>query len=551
MPISHGDQLFEMIRSLSKAEKRNFRLYARRIQGQGEHDAKFMQLFDLLEKQKEYDENTLVRKFKEVEKGKENVDNGSEDGTKSQLSNLKRHLYQHILTSLRLMEIHKNEEIQVREWIDYASILYGRGLYLQSLKLLAKAKVLAEKIKHDLLQLEIVEFEKKIESRHITRSSTERMEELMNGAKNQGENSLNIAQLSNYKLLLQRKFINHGHAMNDADRDEIIKEFQNGFPLENDDAANTFFQKIYLYQVYYWHYYLLLDYAKCQKYCEKWVELYHAEPKMIEMDVDMYMIGMHQLLIMAFLQRDHPVFNVNLEKFELFRKTHYPKLNPNSRILSFLFVHQGRFNRDFLEGSFSRGVEDTIPKTLKRIKKYDHQLDPHKVQIFYFKIAWMYLGAGKPGTAVDYLNKILNQPGKTLRDDMSIYASLLFIMAHYDLKSFDFLDYTVNNTHRAIMKQKKDSKNDQSSKDGGGPSKLQLISINFLRQLIGAAPDERIKLFQKFRNNLKELKDDPYERRSFVFLDIEAWVESKIQNKRIEEVVRERFLQRLEQAQTD
>jgi hypothetical protein len=99
------------------------------------------------------------------------------------------------------------------------------------------------------------------------------------------------------------------------------------------------------------------------------------------------------------------------------------------------------------------------------------------------------------------------------------------------------------------MKQKKDSKKDQSSKGGGGPSKLQLISINFLRQLIGAAPDERIKLFQKFRNNLKELKDDHYERRSFVFLDIEAWVESKIQNKRVEEVVRERFLLRLELAQ--
>ncbi len=551
MPISHGDQLFEMIRSLSKAEKRNFRLYTKRIQGQGEHDAKFMQLFDLLEKQTVYDENTVVRKFKEIEKGKENGDNGSDDGGKSQLSNLKRHLYQHILTCLRLMEIHKNEEIQVREWIDYASILYGRGLYLQSLKLLAKAKVLAEKINHDLLQLEIVEFEKKIESRHITRSSTERMEELMKGAKNQGENNLNIAQLSNYKLLLQRKFINHGHAMNDADRDEIIKEFKADFPLGSDDAANTFFQKIYLYQVYYWHYYLLLDYAKCQEYCEKWVELYHAEPKMIEMDVDMYMIGMHQLLIMAFLQRDYPVFNVNLEKFEHFRKDNYLKINHNSRILSFLFVHQGRFNRDFLEGSFSRGVDETIPKTLKRIKKYDHQLDPHKVQIFYFKIAWMYLGAGKPGMTVEYLNKILNQPGKVLRDDMQVYANLLFIMAHYDLGNYDLLEYMVNNAHRAIMKQKKDSKKDESSKNSGGPSKLQLISVAFLRQLVGAAPDERIKHFLKFRNSLKELKDDLYERRSFVFLDIEAWVESKIQNKRIEEVVRERFLLRLEQAKAN
>ncbi|MBK8043490.1 MAG: hypothetical protein IPK21_13035 [Haliscomenobacter sp.] len=160
-----------MVQSLTKAEKRNFRLYARRIQG--ESDAKFMQLFDLLEKQKEFHEEALLRKMK--------------GASKSQFSNLKRHLYQHILTSLRLLEMGKREEIQVREWMDYADILYGKGLYLQALKLLSKAKTLAISMNHDLLHLEIVEFEKRIESRHITRSTTERMEglteEAQNGAK--------------------------------------------------------------------------------------------------------------------------------------------------------------------------------------------------------------------------------------------------------------------------------------------------------------------------------------------------------------------------------
>ena len=66
MPISHGDQLFEMIQSLTKAEKRNFRLYAKRIQG--ESDAKFLQLFDLLEKQKDFDEESVIRKLKDSNK---------------------------------------------------------------------------------------------------------------------------------------------------------------------------------------------------------------------------------------------------------------------------------------------------------------------------------------------------------------------------------------------------------------------------------------------------------------------------------------------------
>ena len=56
----------------------------------------------------------------------------------------------------------KGANYKVREYVDYAYILYGKGLYLQALKILKKAKDLA--IKHHLIymQLTIVEFEKKL-----------------------------------------------------------------------------------------------------------------------------------------------------------------------------------------------------------------------------------------------------------------------------------------------------------------------------------------------------------------------------------------------------
>jgi hypothetical protein len=517
MPISHGDQLFEMIQSLTKAEKRNFRLYAKRIQG--ESDAKFLQLFDFLEKQKDFDEELIIRKLK--------------DSNKSQLSNLKRHLYQHILTCLRLMEIHKSEEIQIREWIDYAVILYGKGLYLQSLKLLAKAKTLANKLNHDILQLEIVEFEKRIESRHITRSTTQRMDELQRESEEHSDTNLSIALLSNFKLALQRHFINNGHVKTTEERLALEKDFRDKLPKQEEDAK-TFFQKIHIYHAYYWYHYLLQEYDKCQEYAAKWVNLYASEPKMIEMDMDMYMIGMHQLLVTAFYLRNYPVFIETLDRFEKFRKEVYPKFNYNSQILSFLFVHQGRFNRHFLEGSFQEGTGRTLQHTLRRIRRYDNKLDAHKLLIFYFKIAWLWMGAGKPTTAIDYLNLILNHPGKALREDMQAYASLLFIMAHYDLKNVDFLDYVINNTARFISKM-------------SDPSKLQKASISFFRRLLNARPDDTQKLFQDFRKKLEELKASDFEKRSFIFLDLESWVESKIQHKSLAQVVKERHERRLEQ----
>ena len=102
MPIANKDQLFQLIKSLSKAEKRNFKLYVGRLDSN--KNPLFLQLFDALDKLTEPDNSTLIKKMK-------NVDSSS-------LTNLKRHLYSQILTSLRLIHSKKDPSIQIRENID-------------------------------------------------------------------------------------------------------------------------------------------------------------------------------------------------------------------------------------------------------------------------------------------------------------------------------------------------------------------------------------------------------------------------------------------------
>ena len=62
---------------------------------------------------------------------------------KQQLSNSKAHLYRQILVSLKLNPMHQNAKMQVREQLDFATILYNKGLHKQSLKVLDKAKGIA------------------------------------------------------------------------------------------------------------------------------------------------------------------------------------------------------------------------------------------------------------------------------------------------------------------------------------------------------------------------------------------------------------------------
>ena len=123
---TQSDALFVLIKSLSKSEKRQFKLYVGRLGGNT--DAKFFSLFKFLEKLKIYDEREIIK---------------SGIVTKLQLSNLKAHLYRQLLISLRLNPSHQNIRVQIREQLDFATVLYQKGLYKQSLKLLDKAKAMA------------------------------------------------------------------------------------------------------------------------------------------------------------------------------------------------------------------------------------------------------------------------------------------------------------------------------------------------------------------------------------------------------------------------
>ena len=70
------DNLFVLIKSLTKSEKRQFKLYVGRMDSN--EDSKFLNLFNLLDKIKLYDEKIILE---------------SKIVSKQQLSNLKAHLY--------------------------------------------------------------------------------------------------------------------------------------------------------------------------------------------------------------------------------------------------------------------------------------------------------------------------------------------------------------------------------------------------------------------------------------------------------------------------
>ncbi len=507
MPISNYNELFGLVKSMTKAEKRNFNLYAKRIGG--DENMKFLQLFDVIDKQKQENEEAIFT--------------GLEHIGKQQFSNLKRHLYKQLVTSLRLIHISKDTSIEVREHIDFAKILYGKGLFHQSLKILTRAKRIAETSDLDLLILEILEFQKLIEARHITRTGALKNVELITEAENRFTSVHSEVRLSNLKILIHGWYIRNGHIQSEEDYDTVKEFFEKNLPNYDLDSL-SFQEKVFLYQSYVWYYYTILDFKQCFEYSIKWVELFKKNEHFQKWDVDLMMRGYFYILTTAYYNRDKASFEKYLEEFEKFRKSKYHTFNENSRIFSFIYVHNGRLTRFGLSGEFEDGLK-VIPKTLRRIKRYENKIDPHRIIVFYFKIAWIYLAAGKAGKSVNYLNKLFQIEIGFLRRDLQIYSQILFLMAHYDLENYDLMKYLIQRAESSFGKIK-------------NRSKLQEESIKFFKKINRKGKSDHIDLFIEFSDELQLLQRDQYEKRAFLYLDIFSWVQSKVLRQTVSEVVK-------------
>ncbi|MEZ4840607.1 MAG: hypothetical protein R2821_03600 [Flavobacteriaceae bacterium] len=510
MTNQQKDNLFVLVKSLSKSEKRQFKLYVGRLGGNT--DSKFLALFNLLDKMNKYDEKVVL-----------------ESGIvkKAQLSNLKAHLYKQILISLRLNPLHQNVRVQVREQLDFATILYHKGLYKQSLKILDKAKSMAIENEEKNIAYEIVELEKVIESQYITRSMSNRADELIEQAKSLSIQNTITSKLSNLSLQLYGLMLKTGYVKNDKEYKQITKYFYDRMPdFKHEDLG--FREKLWLYKSYVWYSFLVQDFLSGYKYASKWINMFYKTEGMISLNPVFFLKGNHYLLESLFYLKYHSKFKKTLEKLEniIYSSNLLPN-EDNVSVLSFMYVYNNKLNLHFLEGSFKEGLP-LVDEILKGIKLYNDRIDEHHIMVFYYKIACMYFGAGDCKKCIEYLDKIIENKSLQMREDLMGFSRILSLVAHYEIGLDYHLEVQLKSTYKFLLKM-----NDLYA--------VQKEMIKFLRNIGNVYPHQFKDEFKKLHARLKKYEDDPYERRAFLYLDIISWLESKIENRPIDEIISEKF----------
>ncbi|XZF16312.1 hypothetical protein ACTHGU_09245 [Chitinophagaceae bacterium MMS25-I14] len=510
MPNRYADELFQLIRSMEKSEKRNFKLYVNRI-GNGD-DLKMVTLFDALDKMQEYDEAVLLKKNTSIRK--------------EQLSNLKAHLYKQILTSIRMG---RDESIDrwLNEQMSNARILYNKGLYHQSLKILDKVKHTARSNSQVTFELQALIFEKKIEAIHITRSTENRAEQLCRETEEVSQHLSLLNALSNLSLQLYSWYLKMGHARDEKDVAAVKMFFNANLPVHNPEKMN-FYEQMYLYQSRCWYAFILQDLLSYYKYAQRWVNIFDRQAGMKGIESAQYIKALHNLLSAHFNLNNYEGFKKSLAVFEAFAATEAAITNQNLRIMTFIYLSTARINNHFLEGTFTAGLE-LVPHIEEKLEEYKLHLDRHRVLVFYYKIACLYFGSGDNGCAIDYLNRIINWK-VDLRTDLQCYSRLLHLIAHYELGNWSIIESLIKSVYRFMANMK-------------NLSVIEEEIFRFIRRSFSLSPDKMVPAFAALKEKLKRYEGSPLETRSFMYLDIVAWLESKIQKIPVQDVRRARFLE--------
>jgi hypothetical protein len=248
---------------------------------------------------------------------------------------------------------------------------------------------------------------------------------------------------------------------------------------------------------------------------------------MIKVETGYYIKGMHNLLNAHFDLRNYQKFESTLQDFETFSKSDLANRHDNHRIQTFVYISSAKINQHFMLGTFAEGLS-LVPYIEEKLEEYALYLDNHRILVFNYKIASLYFGNGDYNTCIDYLQKIIHDH-VDFRGDLQCYSRLMHLLAHYELGNSELIDSLTKSVYRFMAKMEN----------------LTIVEEEMFKFLRNSFNVHRSKLqpeLEKFLQTIKQLEKNRFQTRSFAYLDIISWVESKVYKKPMAQVIREKYL---------
>lgn len=514
-----NEALFDLVQSMSKSEKRYFKLMSSRHTIGGENN--YVRIFDYLDKLKVYDEKALFEYFKG-------------EAFLKRFSITKKRLYDHILNALDAFHASSSIEAQIHKMLHASDILYDRSLYDQSRRLLRSAEKLALKHEKPALVIEIANKQKRI----METTGYSGMTDTQINAFTKQE-SIQIESLQQYSKLWQIKsrLFSHlskkGVARSEEDAlqyTEICKEVLAEVPSENLPT-----------EIRYLHYHVLSAYYYATANLKESLSALHKNLELMEqcsrpqsMEVNKQVSVLTNAIYISDKLGDYKSSITYLNQL----KTVASKVSANEDLEIKLFssINSIELSMNLRKGDFQSAsyIADSVKEKLDH---YGQKIVPARRAFLEFKIAVAYIGVNDFSQALKWVNRILNDNELDQTEDIIGFTQLLELLIHLELNHDKLLPYSIKSTQRFLK-----TRNRLYS--------FEKVFLQFIGKLTKCTDRFEVDSYWgDLYNELATLTDDnAFESVALDYFDFQSWAEAKLKGKDFESVVREKYNRTVRQA---
>jgi len=490
--------LFQLIKSLSKSEKRFFKIYSgRHVIGQQNN---YVELFDLISKQSEYNEESILKKFR----GKKLV---------NRFSVAKAYLYDLILKSMNTYHAQNTVDAQILNLIRNISFLYEKNLYDQADKLIQKAKKLALEFEKISILPEIMIWEKKLmEATFYSNKELEDIFESYKEIKRYLNTAINVNEFWVLDAQLYYQTNLKGIVRNRSDLKKVESVFKSPL-LKSQEEDLSYESRTLMYKIHSTYFFILRDLENCYKYASKLVNLQESRPEMIRYRPMLYVTSLNNLLnITAALnmqaETEEKLSTLrNLMEDEHFNQSSHLQL----KMFESYYYHMLNYCRS--QNQFDRGMLQTteIEKGLEQFGERVDSMGRLMLCFYSFHICYDSRNFEK---GLQWLVRIRAQEEESnIRQDIFFFSRVFYLMMHYELQRWDELKAVIRNTYGYLYKREKQYV-------------FESLLMAFLRELqtVSDHGDFLLRL-DKLKTELVALSEDPFERKAFAYFDFIEWID--------------------------
>jgi len=509
--------LFDLIQSMSKSEKRYFKLMSSRHTIGGENN--YVRLFDYLDKQEEYDEDEVFKAFKN-------------EAFINRFSITKKRLYDHILAALDSFHSSNSVEAQLHKQLHASDILFEKSLYDQCRRVLNSAEKLAKKNELPAILL-IISYKKKrlSETMGYLKVTNKDIDKTLK------DDLVHVKSIEDYNRLwaIKSHLFAHlskkGVARSKEDTDEYKKICE--FILSEDYSAKdlTFEGKHLYHHVLSAYYYATGQLSKSLD--ELQINLGRTDQSTLgkKLEANKYISALTNAIYIADKIGDHRKSTQYLNDLKKFGAT--LSTNEDLSIKLFSSVSSIELSMFLRKGDFQMAIK-SADKIEAELEYYDDKIVPIRRAFLEFKIAVVNIGTGNYSEALKWINRILNDSNLDKTEDIIGFTQLLELLVHLELNHNNLLPYSLKNTQRFFKTRNR-------------MYGFEKVLLQFISKLIKCEDHfDRQNLWEEMYKELAKItNDDVFESVALDYFDFESWAESKLKGKAFDVIVREKYRQRI------